>query len=111
MRTRLSMSTMITRRRKWTMICLISLMTDLKRKPEEEDYSRAIREIFGYDKRKYRNIDDDDDDIEEVNYARLMQEEARSARIGLMEDLEEERKEEEHRRRKMMAKRRQIADD
>lgn len=79
--------------------------------PEEEDYSKAIREIFGYDKRKYRGVIEDDDDIEETNFSRIMQEEARSARIGLMEDLEEERKEEEHKRRKMMAKRRRIEDD
>ncbi len=30
--------------------------------PLEEDVSKHIREIFGYDKRKYRYIDDDDDD-------------------------------------------------
>jgi protein SPT2 len=69
-------------------------------KPEEEDYSRAIREIFGYDKRKYRNIDDDD--IEEANFAQCMKEESQSLRAGIQEDLEDMRLEEEEKRRKML---------
>jgi protein SPT2 len=71
-------------------------------KPEEEDYSRAIREIFGYDKRKYRNIDDDD--IEEANFAQCMKEESHSLRAGIQEDLEDMRLEEEEKKRKMLQK-------
>ncbi|XP_076342295.1 uncharacterized protein LOC143242706 [Tachypleus tridentatus] len=70
---------------------------------EEEDYSSIIREIFGYDRRKY--IDDDFDDSNmEASYAEVMKEEKRSARIGLMEDLEDMRKEAEEKKRKKQLK-------
>ena len=69
--------------------------------PIEEDYSKHIREIFGYDKRKYRYIDDDDD-IQESSFADCMKEETRSARLGRQEDLEDMRKEEEEKRLKRL---------
>ena len=71
----------------------------------EPEYSSVIRDIFGYDKRKYRYIaDDDEDDIEEASFAQCMKEESHSARVGLMEDLEDMRREEEEERAKAARK-------
>jgi protein SPT2 len=57
------------------------------------DISAEIRNIFGYDKRKFRDEPDfDDRSMENNRYADVMKEEARSARIGRMEDQEEEEK-------------------
>ncbi|XP_064634650.1 protein SPT2 homolog [Lineus longissimus] len=61
--------------------------------------SKYIREIFGYDKRKFRNERIDDIDNMETNFASQMKEEARSTRLGKQEDLEDMRQEE------LMAKR------
>lgn len=58
---------------------------------EVPDVSQHIREIFGYDKRKYADFDDDD--IEESSYAQVQKEEMRSAKIGRKEDLEDMRME------------------
>lgn len=78
---------------------------------QKEDVSKFIREIFGYDKRKYSHLDDDDD-IEEASFAQQMREEVRSAKIGLMEDLEDMRKEEEEKKRKQMKRKRaRVIDD
>ncbi|XP_075590280.1 uncharacterized protein LOC124497580 [Dermatophagoides farinae] len=68
----------------------------------EEEYSRHIREIFGYDKRKYRNIIEDD--IEEASYGQCMKEEMRSLREGIREDLEDIRREEQEKRLKALQK-------
>ncbi|CAL1267293.1 unnamed protein product [Larinioides sclopetarius] len=69
----------------------------------DEDYSKYIKEIFGYDKNKY--IDDDDDDIVESSFVEQMKEETRSAKLGFLEDLEEERKlKEMEKKRKMKMK-------
>lgn len=77
---------------------------------QKNDVSQYIREIFGYDKRKYAMIDDDD--IEEASFAQQMKEEMESAKAGLLEDLEDIRKEEEEKRRKAkLKKRRQFIDD
>jgi len=62
---------------------------------DDEDYSKHIREIFGYDKRKYAELDLDDDALMESSFARQMQEEAYSTRVGMLEDLEDIRKEQE----------------
>lgn len=71
------------------------------------NYSDEIARMFGYDRRKYRDEDDfDDRDMENNRFADIMKEEARSARIGMQEDLEDMRKEEEEKRRKMLKKRR-----
>ncbi|XP_058128245.1 protein SPT2 homolog [Anopheles ziemanni] len=68
----------------------------------EEDYSSAIKEIFGYDKSRYRDEYYDDDDYNmESSYAQQMREEYISKRIGIMEDLEDMRMEEEEKRRKL----------
>ncbi|XP_060070765.1 glutamic acid-rich protein-like [Ylistrum balloti] len=68
------------------------------------DYSKHIREIFGYDKSKYRYESDYEISNMESNFREQMKEEARSARLGLQEDLEDIRKEEEELKRKALAK-------
>lgn len=69
-----------------------------------EDYSKHIRDIFGYDKRKFKYESDYDIANMEANFREVMKEEARSARLGLQEDLEDIRKEEEEMKRKAAAK-------
>nr|CAD7201953.1 unnamed protein product [Timema douglasi] len=50
--------------------------------PEEtEDYSKHIREIFGYDKSKYNDFDEDDECMES-NFGQVLKEEFNSAKIG-----------------------------
>lgn len=67
------------------------------------DISAEIRSIFGYDRNKYRNeADFDDRSMENNRFADVMREEARSAKLGRMEDLEDMRREEEEKRRKKM---------
>ncbi|XP_057340161.1 protein SPT2 homolog [Microplitis mediator] len=64
-----------------------------------EDYSKYISEIFGYDKSKYSNFDDDDANMES-NYAQQLKEEFVSTKIGIMEDLEDIRQEALEKKRK-----------
>lgn len=65
------------------------------------DYSAEIRKIFNYDKRKYQHEDDfDDRSMENNKFASIMMEEARSAKIGRREDLEDMRREEDEKKRK-----------
>ena len=72
------------------------------------DISGEIRNIFGYDRRKFRDERDfDDRSMENNRYADVMREEARSAKIGRMEDLEDMRREEEEKQRKKMMKKKQ----
>ncbi|XP_066147050.1 protein SPT2 homolog [Euwallacea fornicatus] len=71
--------------------------------PEEGDYSKYIKEIFGYDKSRYRDRYDDVDNME-TSFAQQMKEEVISTKIGIMEDLEDMKKEEEEKRRKAMLK-------
>ncbi|OQR70202.1 hypothetical protein BIW11_11778 [Tropilaelaps mercedesae] len=66
--------------------------------PYAKRYSQDIAKIFKYDKRKYQAMDDED--IEESSFSRIMAEEARSARLGRQEDLEDMRREEEELRKK-----------
>lgn len=49
----------------------------------EEDYSKHISEIFGYDRSKYNYIDDEDDTAMESNFAQQLKEEHRSTKIGI----------------------------
>lgn len=70
----------------------------------EEDYSKHISEIFGYDKNKYRNIDDADDTAMESNFAQQLKEEYISSKIGYMEDLEDMRMEALEKQRKAILK-------
>ncbi|XP_050410793.1 protein SPT2 homolog [Patella vulgata] len=67
------------------------------------DYSSAIRQIFGYDKRRFRDEEDDVDNMES-SFSACMKEEAKSARLGLLEDLEDMKKEQEELKRKAMRK-------
>ncbi|KAK0086115.1 hypothetical protein PV325_003754 [Microctonus aethiopoides] len=65
----------------------------------EENYSKYISEIFGYDRSKYRNFDDDDENMES-NFAQQLKEEYVSTKIGIMEDLEDIRQEALEKKRK-----------
>eukprot|EP00794_Sanderia_malayensis_P018054 gene18054-19863_t len=60
---------------------------------DDMDYSKHIRNIFGYDRRKFH---DEDDDLSamESNYRQIAAEESRSARIAKLEDEIEKRREE-----------------
>lgn len=69
-----------------------------------EDYSKYISEIFGYDKNKYRHLDDDDDAGMESNFAQQLKEEFVSTKIGIMEDLEDIRQEALEKKRKAILK-------
>ncbi|XP_076274360.1 protein SPT2 homolog [Rhynchophorus ferrugineus] len=72
--------------------------------PEEDsNYSSYIKEIFGYDKSRYRDHDDDVDNMEST-FAQQMKEEVISTKIGIMEDLEDMKLEEEQKRRKALMK-------
>lgn len=75
---------------------------------EEEDVSSHIRDIFGYDKQKYRDLDDEDDAAMESNFAQVQREEYISKKIGIQEDLEDMKLEAIEKRRKMLAKKRKL---
>lgn len=79
---------------------------------EVEDYSRHIKEIFGYDKSRYRHLDDDDDNMEST-YAQQQKEEFISKKLGRLEDLEDMRMEEEEKKAKARKRGggRRVADD
>ena len=70
---------------------------------EEQDVSKYISEIFGYDRSKYRDIDEDDSAMES-NFAQQLKEEFISTKTGIMEDLEDIRKEAWEKKRKAMLK-------
>ncbi|BFZ15760.1 hypothetical protein BsWGS_18799 [Bradybaena similaris] len=72
----------------------------------EPDYSKEIKQLFGYDKSKYKYERDEDLSDMEADYATVMKEEKLSAKLGLMEDLEDMRKEQEELKRKAMLKKR-----
>ncbi|XP_017048230.1 protein SPT2 homolog [Drosophila ficusphila] len=76
----------------------------------EEDISSHIRDIFGYDKRRYRGMDDDDRGMES-SFAQMQREEFISKKLGLQEDLEDMRMEAAHKKRKMAKKRSKRIDD
>ncbi|XP_017892003.1 protein SPT2 homolog [Ceratina calcarata] len=74
-----------------------------------EDYSKCISEIFGYDKNKYRYVDDEDDDrAMESSFAQQLKEEYVSTKIGIMEDLEDMRMEALEKKRKAMLKKKKL---
>ncbi|XP_030242901.1 protein SPT2 homolog [Drosophila navojoa] len=75
-----------------------------------EDISSHIRDIFGYDKRRYRDMDDDDAEMES-SFAQVQREEFISKKLGLQEDLEDMRMEALHKKRKMAKKRCSRIDD
>ncbi|XP_068154446.1 protein SPT2 homolog [Drosophila tropicalis] len=76
----------------------------------EEDISSHIRDIFGYDKRRYRDIDDDDRGMES-SFAQMQREEFISKKLGLQEDLEDMRLEAIHKKRKLANKKTKALDD
>ncbi|KRX44652.1 Protein SPT2 -like protein [Trichinella murrelli] len=57
---------------------------------DAEDYSKEIRRMFKYDPTKYKHLDKLDDRRMEASYADICREEAHSARVGLLEDLEDQ---------------------
>uniref|UniRef100_A0A5S6QXQ5 Uncharacterized protein n=1 Tax=Trichuris muris TaxID=70415 RepID=A0A5S6QXQ5_TRIMR len=70
----------------------------------DEKASSEIRRLFKYNPKKYRNIDLMDDSDMEASYGDICREEAKSTRIGLLEDLaefkrEQEKKQKSHPRR------------
>lgn len=69
-----------------------------------EDYSKYISEIFGYDKNKYKCVDNDDDAAMESSFAQQLKEEYVSTKIGIMEDLEDMRMEALEKKRKALLK-------
>ncbi|XP_043577751.1 protein SPT2 homolog isoform X2 [Bombus pyrosoma] len=71
---------------------------------ENEDYSKYISEIFGYDKNKYKYVDNDDDAAMESSFAQQLKEEYVSTKIGIMEDLEDMRMEALEKKRKALFK-------
>ncbi|XP_072033715.1 uncharacterized protein [Amphiura filiformis] len=75
--------------------------------PLEEEggsVSSYIKEIFGYDKSKYGYESDYALRFMDASYKDVQREEARSTRLGMMEDLEDMRKEKEEEMRKKKGK-------
>ncbi|KAF6021822.1 hypothetical protein EB796_019863 [Bugula neritina] len=72
---------------------------------DDMDYSSHIRDIFGYDKSRYRDEDFDDRSMV-AGFADIMKEEVRSARIGREEDLKDIELEEMEKKRKKLKKNR-----
>jgi len=62
---------------------------------EKKDYSKCIQEIFNYNPKRYKTIEDDDLDDMETDYHSQLKEEKRSLKMGILEDLEELKKEAE----------------
>ncbi|XP_059642590.1 uncharacterized protein LOC132284497 [Cornus florida] len=78
---------------------------------DEDDGDEAvsmIREMFGYDPKKFAGHDEDDSDME-ANYADIMKEVKRSALIARKEDEEELRKIEEEERQERLRKKRKLS--
>ncbi|XP_024414634.2 protein SPT2 homolog isoform X1 [Desmodus rotundus] len=61
----------------------------------QEEISKHIREIFGYDRKKYKDESDYALRYMESSWKEQQKEEARSLRLGMQEDLEELKREEE----------------
>ncbi|KAF5777489.1 putative chromatin SPT2 [Helianthus annuus] len=73
-------------------------------KSDDDEAINMIRNMFGYNPNRYRNINDDDDSDMEAGFDDIMMEEKRSARIAAKEDEEELKKIEEEERRERMRK-------
>lgn len=69
---------------------------------EAEDYSKHIKEIFGYDKSRYKDMDDDECMVS--SFSQQLKEEFVSTKMGILEDLEdmEMEKREVARKKKVM---------
>ncbi|XP_044281774.1 protein SPT2 homolog isoform X2 [Varanus komodoensis] len=70
----------------------------------QEEISKHIKEIFGYDRNRYKDESDYALRYMESSWKEQQKEEARSLKLGLQEDLEEMRREEEELKRKKQAK-------
>ncbi|XP_075019152.1 protein SPT2 homolog [Calonectris borealis] len=70
----------------------------------QEEISKHIREIFGYDRKRYKDESDYALRYMESSWREQQKEEARSLRLGVQEDLEELRREEEELKRKRQSK-------
>lgn len=75
---------------------------------EDQDYSSHIKAIFGYDKSKYRHIDEEDDRNMESSFAQVQREEYISKKLGIQEDLEDMEMEAREKKRKQMLKKRRL---
>lgn len=62
---------------------------------EQDEISKHIKEIFGYDRKRYKDESDYALKFMESSWKDCQKEEARSLKMAVQEDLEEERKEEE----------------
>nr|XP_057931910.1 protein SPT2 homolog [Doryrhamphus excisus]XP_057932445.1 protein SPT2 homolog [Doryrhamphus excisus] len=67
---------------------------------EQAEVSRHIKEIFGYDRSKYKDESDYALKFMESSWQDMQKEEAKSLRMAVQEDLEEEKKEQEEMRMK-----------
>ncbi|XP_066220763.1 protein SPT2 homolog [Saccopteryx leptura] len=70
----------------------------------QEEISKHIREIFGYDRKKYKDESDYALRYMESSWKEQQKEEAKSLRLGMQEDLEEMRREEEEMKRRKSKK-------
>ncbi|PNF27043.1 hypothetical protein B7P43_G10415 [Cryptotermes secundus] len=77
---------------------------------ESEDVSKHIKEIFGYDRSRYREMDDDDDECMESSFSQQLKEEFVSTKMGILEDLEDIKMEKRalERKKKLMMKKKRI---
>ncbi|XP_002154269.3 protein SPT2 homolog isoform X1 [Hydra vulgaris] len=75
---------------------------------EPGDVSHYIKKIFGYDRSRYSDTDDEDLKNMDSSYSQIEKEEARSARIARIEDEYEAMKEQEELERKLNAKKRKL---
>ncbi|XP_078076709.1 protein SPT2 homolog [Mustelus asterias] len=75
----------------------------------QDEISKHIKDIFGYDRRKYRDESDYALRYMESSWKEQQKEEAKSLHLGIMEDAEELRKEEEElKRKKLKVKKQQL---
>ncbi|XP_036431679.1 protein SPT2 homolog [Colossoma macropomum] len=71
---------------------------------EQDEISKHIREIFGYDRTKYKDESDYALKFMESSWKEQQKEEARSLRLGIQEDEEDIRMEEEEMKKKQAVK-------
>ncbi|GCB72282.1 hypothetical protein scyTo_0001908 [Scyliorhinus torazame] len=75
----------------------------------QDEISKHIKDIFGYDRKKYKDESDYALRYMESSWKDQQKEEAKSLHLGIMEDAEELRKEEEElKRKKLKAKKQQL---
>lgn len=67
----------------------------------KKKYSKTIQEIFRYDPKRYKAIDEEDIDDMETDYHSQLKEEKRSLKMGILEDLEELKKEAEMEKKRL----------